>query len=315
MRRSIYSPLFNSCCRHETARDELYNKLYHLPNACHLDIPISSFRSGTSYPAFFYPSEDIDNALERIGKLKKELAERSQEMTDKKRNHILRSFLKEEIRNSAALEGMVCSDAALRSAENAFRKGGTPVPFSGIIRAYEQLIEGKDFSFDTCENIRAFYNDFILNDILQNEPENAPDGDIFRREQVEISYGNRVRHEGVYPEPLILEYMEKALKLKNSADYPVLVRHSAFHFLFVYIYPFYSGTGLVSRFIISCCMAKEISPFAALLLSSVLREDPGYNFRLYKTTCAPANRGCLTGFIVGFLEIMEMAAEKALEEI
>lgn len=315
MKHGMYSPLFNPYLHHEAERDKLYQKLYNLPGTCHLDIPIASFHARTSYPAFFFHTEDIDRITERIQKLKKELDERWLEMTDRKREETLRCLMKKEIECSAAIEGIECSEKELCLAENALREGKEPVPFSGIVKAYEQLIGGKEFAFDTCEDIRAFYNDFILDDILRRNPENFPDGYIFRKDGVEITYGNKIRHKGTYPEALIIEYTEKALQLKNSSDWPLLIRLAAFLFLFGYIQPFYDGTGLTARFIAACHITREISPFAAFSFSPVLLENKDYCFHLYENTCSTANRGCLTGFIVGFLETMELASEKALEEI
>ena len=61
----------------------------------------------------------------------------------------------------------------------------------------------------------------------------------------------KVIHSGIYPEEKLNEAMTAALDFLNDDNIDILIRISAFHYLFGYIHPFYDGNGRTSRFISS----------------------------------------------------------------
>ena len=82
-------------------------------------------------------------------------------------------------------------------------------------------------------DIRKFYDSFALNEVVQEDPENAPDGDIFRKTPVVVtSKTDRAKHEGLMPEKAIISAMENALTVLHDESIPILVRLSLFHYFF-----------------------------------------------------------------------------------
>lgn len=122
--------------------------------------------------------------------------------------------------------------------------------------------------FKTCTDIRRFYDDFALDEIKTENPANIPDGLIFRKGSVSISTGtDKTIHKGVYPEPALIEVLEKALAFLNDENIPLLIRVPVFHYLFGYIHPFYDGNGRTSRFITSYYLNEELHTIVGIRIS------------------------------------------------
>lgn len=58
--------------------------------------------------------------------------------------------------------------------------------FVGLIAKYVMLERRQPMSFKTCQDIRKVYDDIFYEEIKANDPENLPDGEIFRRSGVEV---------------------------------------------------------------------------------------------------------------------------------
>ena len=111
-------------------------------------------------------------------------------------------------------------------------------------------------------------------------------------------------HRGLEPEESIIQAMADALDFLNSKDCPALVRIAVFHYLFVYIHPFYDGNGRTARFISSCGLAKHLHFLIALRLSVTIKNNKSKYYSLLKDTDAETNCGDITPFICGFLSFV-----------
>ena len=106
------------------------------------------------------------------------------------------------------------------------------------------------------------------------------------------------------PEDKIIAAMSDALNFLNNDKYPALVRIAVFHYLFVYIHPFYDGNGRTARFISSAYIAKHLHPLIALRLAVTIKRKKNAYYAMLKHTDAEINCGDLTPFICGFLEFI-----------
>ena len=106
------------------------------------------------------------------------------------------------------------------------------------------------------------------------------------------------------PEDKIITALSDALDFLNDDTYSALVRIAVFHYLFVYIHPFYDGNGRTARFISSVYIAKHLHPLIALRLAVTIKHRKGKYYSLLKDTGAEINCGDLTPFICGFLEFV-----------
>lgn len=114
-----------------------------------------------------------------------------------------------------------------------------------------------EIDFNTCQDIRNFFDDFAHKEISKENPNRQLDGEIFRKDPVDIaSAAGKTIHQGLFPESVIISTMNEALKILHREDILVLVRLGLFHYFFAYIHPFYDGNGRTDRFITSYFLGK-----------------------------------------------------------
>lgn len=98
--------------------------------------------------------------------------------------------------------------------------------------------------------------------------------------------------------------MTQALDVLHSPSMPLLIRLGLFHYFFAYIHPFYDGNGRTDRFITSYYLRTDFHVLLALRLSIFIKKNRAKYYELFTETDSEINRGDLTLFIIGFLEII-----------
>ena len=151
------------------------------------------------------------------------------------------------------------------------------------------FFQEKEFTpISDTSKLRELYNDILLVDIQRDNPDNIPDGVIFRKEIVNVVSSTKTIHRGLYPESKIIEAMNSALSILNDNSLPYIVRAAVFHYFFGYIHPFYDGNGRLSRYISSYYLSKVLDPIVALRLSIACknRQKDYYDCLLYTSDAA-----------------------------
>lgn len=188
--------------------------------------------------------------------------------------------------------------------------------FVGLIAKYVMLERRQPMSFKTCQDIRKVYDDIFYEEIKANDPENLPDGEVFRRSGVEVqSAAQRVIHKGLMPESRIIETFEQSLSVLNDNDIDIFIRIAVFHYLFGYIHPFYDGNGRTSRFISSYLLSRELTPLIGFRLSYTIKENISKYYKAFEVCNDPHNKGELTPFVDMFLSIVEISMQQLLETL
>lgn len=98
--------------------------------------------------------------------------------------------------------------------------------------------------------------------------------------------------------------MTQALDVLHSPSMPLLIRLGLFHYFFAYIHPFYDGNGRTDRFITSYYLRTDFHVLLALRLSIFIKKNRAKYYELFTEADSEINRGDLTPFIIGFLEII-----------
>ena len=171
-------------------------------------------------------------------------------------------------------------------------------------------------SFKTCQDIRKVYDDIFYEEIKENNPDNLPDGEIFRRSGVEVqSATQEVIHKGLMPESKIIETFEQSLSVLNDNDIDIFIRIAVFHYLFGYIHPFYDGNGRTSRFISSYLLSRQLTPLIGFRLSYTIKENISKYYKAFDVCNDPHNKGELTPFVDMFLGIVELSMQQLAETL
>lgn len=300
-----YKNLLSLFHQNELEWENMYQTLFHFPLSRHIDIKIKQFNSQAEpNSAFFYYTENMVLCLEEITKSYAALVITEKEIPGVAIGQFTRNCLIEEIQSSNDIEGVRSTrrEISLAIDEQNDPKNMKKIRMWSIVNKYDKLLNLNNIEFNTSDDLRKFYDEFILDEIRNNDPKDIPDGKIFRAGSVDVdSPTGKAIHRGVYPEEKIIRYMNTALAFLHDESIPALIRISAFHYLFGYIHPFYDGNGRTSRFITSYYLSKIFDPLVAIRLSLTIKKSLRVYYKLFEETNAHGNCGDLTPFISGFL--------------
>lgn len=293
--------------QNEQEWNNLYNKLFFSPTTQHMDsIQIQQMNSIKSFPAFYYYTETTAYLLSDIIEQMSRLNNVVNKIPASAIEQFQISCLIEEIQSSNDIEGVHSTRREISEAldEQDTQEGPGKIRLWGIVNKYIKLLGNENIAFYTCDDLRKFYDDFVLDEVCRDDEKNRPDGEIFRADEVDVHSNTKIIHKGLYPESKIISYMEQAMQILHDTQIPALIRISIFHYLFGYIHPFYDGNGRTSRFITSYYLSKILNPLVGIRLSITTKKSLRTYYKLFEITDAYGNRGDLTPFITGFLRII-----------
>ena len=292
-----------------------YNQRFSAPYTNHFNFNVKINNFEETAPVFLCVTNDMLLATERINKLTLSLERTISPIPPIGIRQFFMACLREDILATNAIEGVHSTKKEVNEAidqQNNFNEK-INVRLWGIVNKYGKLLNKETISFLTCSDLRSFYNEFALDEVINDNPKNAPDGKYFRAGPVSVTNGSKSIHEGVYPEEKIIKYMDTALGILNDDSLPLLIRVSLYHYLFGYIHPFYDGNGRTSRFISSYYLSHDIHPLLGVRLSITIKKTKRFYYKLFDEANHPLNRGELTYFVIGFISIIEKALQETIE--
>lgn len=298
--------------------EQIYQRRFHSASTHHFPLDIRQLGYPTAHPAFYCLTEDMLLLQDRISSAFLSLRNILHALPPIAITQFLRSCLVIEVQSSSAIEGVHSSRREIRETLLFSKSSSYNSRFSGIVNKYTKILTDETVPLETCEDVRHLYDDFILKEVVEENPANYPDGSIFRKDSVDVvSATQKPIHRGIQTKAQIIHYMETALAILHDETIPFLFRISIFHYFFGYIHPFYDGNGRMSRFITSYLLSKRYDPTIALRLSLLLKTKRNEYYKLFTRTNADNNRGDLTPFILRSLEFIVTAildTQKILEE-
>lgn len=303
-----YIPLYEIYYKQNNEWFQEYQKRFNNLFAKHLDINIKEFNREKEFQLFYCHTEYIVTLQNKIMFDFLRLQKLFTLLPGAGIDQFLKSCMIEEIQSTNEIEGVRSTRQEIREAIFAQGKYNPDVRLWGIVNKYNKIINDENIKLKTCEDIRNLYDDFILDEIKRNNTSDIPDGNIFRKNSVDIISGTqKTIHRGVYPESKIIDYMTKALQFLYDDSVSIFIRIAVFHYLFGYIHPFYDGNGRMSRFITSYFLSKNLHPTIALRLSVLIKQHKNDYYKLFENTNAQINCGDLTPFIIWSLEFIASA--------
>lgn len=285
--------------------EQTYQERFNSPYTQHIDIKIGD------WPAFFVETPEIYHLMLSIQKTDKKIWELHRKLPGIAIAQFSRRCLIDEITVTNGIEGVHSTRREIDGVLVELAKKDHRRRFAGLVQKYVMLQQDADFPLKTCRDIRAIYDDLALKEVVEDDPKNAPDGEVFRKGPVDVTNpAQKVIHQGLYPEAKIVEAMDKALDYLGNDSVELLYRVCVFHYLLGYIHPFYDGNGRLNRFISSYMLGKELQPLLGYRLSYTIKDNLNKYYKAYKVCNQPKNRGDLTPFILMFLEIIEESAQQ-----
>ncbi len=290
---SMYKKFFNKDIDFQKTYDLYFNG----ENAIKFDFYIGEWQ------AFLYVNPELLSLIEDIFYLDKAIVEIIENrLPSPAKAWVLTNTLINEIRMTNEIEGIASTRKQIAELLGVTDKKNSR--FYGLVSKYVLMIKNK-IVIKNSESIRDLFNDVLLRDIENENHNNLPDGKIFRKDIVEVLSGGKEIHRGIYDESKIIDYMDRSLKILNDENIPLLIRVPVFHYLFGYIHPFYDGNGRMSRLISSAYLNHKLDIITSLQVSISCKSEQKKYYELFKTTNDIRNRGDLTYFVIGFLEILK----------
>lgn len=265
--------------------------------------------------AFYLLTKEIHQRMLSIYKQNTQVKEVQRLLPDAALLQFWKRCLIDEIVLTNEIEGVVSTRKDINAVlENV--KPGKEQRFQGLIHKYLKLVNQETIPLESCQDIRDLYDELFLKEVLENDPQNRPDGKIFRKGSVSVQTETQKEiHRGLEPEQRIIDAMEQALALLADEENDILIRIAVLHYYLGYIHPFYDGNGRLSRFISSYLVSKYLDPMLAYRLSYLVRQNIRQYYDAFKTCNDLRNKGDLTPFIEMFLSILEQSMEQLLEAL
>lgn len=290
--------------------EEIYQRRYNSISSRHIDFEVKQYNRADTYKLFYCYNEEMLLLVNKIAAASIDFLKCAGQIPGAAIRQFIESCLVDEIKASNAIEGVHSSRKDIIKAYSMKTTPKEYVRYWGIANKYKKIIQGEAIPLETPADIRKLYDNFIAFEVRRDNPRSLPDGKIFRKDSVDIVTGTqKVLHQGIFPEDKIIQAMEKAIAVLRDEQIPMFIRIGIFHYLFGYIHPFYDGNGRMSRFITSYYIAKEIHPAIAFRLSLLIKIQKKRYYNSFEITNNIHNRGDLTPFIIGSLELLLSAVE------
>ena len=275
-----------------------------------LPIPIHEYNRRNTYDAFFMYHPILVMLLLSLEEKRSAFITLVSKVPTVMIFHVMNAFLSTEIKATNDIEGVYSSRREIKEAIQ--NRQNDKLRFSSLISKYQVILENPHrITFESSTDIRELFDDIISSEI---DDKNQLDGDIFRRDSVDIvNHQDKVIHRGTLPESCIIKEMGQALTILNDETLVIPIRVAIFHYYFGYIHPFYDGNGRTNRFISTAYLAKYFHPLVALRLSAVINNNKKEYYDAFKMTTAEINGGDVTNFIIAFVLLIEKTIDNATE--
>lgn len=288
-----------------------YIRRLEAPFTVHFNIPIHQYNGKSAYPAFLCYTGEILRLVEKFYKTYEQFLYTVNTVPPVVLYQFTRLSIVEEVKSTNDIEGVHSTKKEIR--EIIEKKGTHYHRLQSVVHQYLELLGEEEIKFDTCQDIRNFYDDFTHQEITRENPQNRLDGSLFRKEPVQIQAATgKTIHQGLYPESRIIEALDQALRILHSEEYPLLIRLALFHYFFVYIHPFYDGNGRTDRFITSYFLSRKFHRLLAVRLSIYIKRNQSRYYHMLEEADSEKNRGDMTPFVMGFLEILIGSTEDTI---
>lgn len=308
-----FIPLTKYFYQHTQEEYEIeYIRRLEAPFTVHFNIPIHQYNRKSAYPAFLCYTGEILRLVEKFYKTYEQFLYTVNTVPPVVLYQFTRLSIVEEVKSTNDIEGVHSTKKEIR--EIIEKKGTHYHRLQSVVHQYLELLGEEEIKFDTCQDIRNFYDDFTHQEITRENPQNRLDGSLFRKEPVQIQAATgKTIHQGLYPESRIIEALDQALRILHSEEYPLLIRLALFHYFFVYIHPFYDGNGRTDRFITSYFLSRKFHRLLAVRLSIYIKRNQSRYYHMLEEADSEKNRGDMTPFVMGFLEILIGSTEDTID--
>ena len=154
--------------------EEIYQQRWNSEYAIHLDFEVAG------HPAFFMQTPEIFAMLAQILRMNKAVSDLCQRLPGAALHQFSRQCLIDEIVLTNSIEGVRSTRKEISDILDELDKKCKGRRFYGLVQKYNMLITKEEIPLKTGEDVRKIYDELVLAEVTEEDPENAPDGRLFR---------------------------------------------------------------------------------------------------------------------------------------
>lgn len=299
-----YLQLSKQFYKDKAGYEQLYNNRFNHEET--IRIPISIYGN----EAFLTHPKELIQLLTNIYKEDKKLSENVWSLQGIALDRFMKKCLVDEIELTNDIEGVYTTRKEIKDLINTVIEKKDKKRLQGLVQKYIMLSQESNIKITSCQDVRKIYDELVLQEVLEEDERNAPDGVIFRKDSVSVQGKDlQIIHYGVTPEENIISYMDECIKILNDDAINPLVIVAVVHYFIGYIHPFYDGNGRLNRFLSSYLLSKELHPLVGYSLSYTIKTQIDTYYKTFKITNDRKNKGDITPFVIIFLGFVLQSME------
>ena len=163
----------------------IYTERFNSPLTRHFNFQIQEYNHRNKYPAFFCYTEEFIGLMEEIYKKHEDLLQALRAVPPLVLEQFILLSVVDEVRATSDIEGVHSTRKEIKEVVSGIVQSAR---FSSIVAKYKNLsTDSTQISFRTCEDVRAFYDEFVHKEVIANDLTHELDGKLFRRDSVDIT--------------------------------------------------------------------------------------------------------------------------------
>lgn len=182
--------------------------------------------------------------------------------------------------------------------------------FKGMMKTYLFIDEIQ--SFNDVADFRNLYDELVSDEV---DKDGKPDGEMFRKDYVEINDGTKTTHIGVNSEAKIIESLDALIHFLEDENHPELYRYMVAHYYYEYIHPFYDGNGRTGRLLVCSYLSRYLERYSAITFSYAVNNNKSKYYKALEEVPNPFNQGETTFYLIDMLELLLEGQQSIIEEL
>ncbi|OFL46273.1 cell filamentation protein Fic [Nosocomiicoccus sp. HMSC067E10] len=266
-----------------------------------------------SYPVFFSITKTIFESTETILLNSNKINFLLNEQPETAKKAYITKLIINELQSTNEKENIRSTKEDIADAIYSVDVNKKNKKFLGLVKQYTSLQKVNGERFENVKDFRTAYDKLLINEI---DPEELPDGELFRTSGVGIydRSTNKWTHRNEFNEAEINLFLKDIIQFNKYYKAPQLLKIVSTHFMFEYLHPFYDGNGRLGRYILAKELIAYLDIITAFTFSYTINRNRGKYDKSFEKATNFHNKGELTLFIDTMLKLIIEGQESAIKD-